>query len=120
MGRMMGERRTEDISLQALLSSERTQRFVGSSRVGLLPSCHGCPGVDWSQEGSGAAERGLQGNYVCIQVKLVKLTARREGKHREGVDDLDMLLIDLPAIPLRLCPALNLSLLPGPLLPTLD
>lgn len=74
------------------------------------------------------AERGLQGNHVCIQVKLVKLTARREGRHREGVDDLDMLLIDflllLPEmrspIPLWLCPALNLSLLPGPLLPTLD
>lgn len=54
-------------------------------------------GLTGAREGSGAAERGLQGNYVCIQVKLVKLTARREGKHREGVNDLDMLLIDLPA-----------------------
>lgn len=72
LGRMRGWR-TENISLQVLLSSERPHRLVESSRVGLLPSCHN---VGWSQEGSREAERGLQGNRVCVQVKLVKLIAR--------------------------------------------
>lgn len=74
--------KTENISLQVLLPSERTHRFRGTPRIGLLPCCRGGPGVGWSQERSREAGVGrhFSAALSASGVKLVKLATKREAK----------------------------------------